>query len=249
MVVALAEDAQGTLWALTPRRVAAFGHGGYRDFILPPAVSIRTSSSGAIFALPNGNIMLGKNATILDPHSVKFSGFEHPEGRTVAMVVPASPDETWLVSYDPQEENAAYLQRFDGERFRAEVRYSTEVCTPNVRGIAELSSGDIWIGGTMGLCIVSKGQSLAVEPPEAFGTQVHALHADADGSILAGGQKGLFRVSAGIWTPVVSRVDRVRDIFPTGMAATGWRRRLGWCLLALKRRSKTMSKRDFRRRS
>ena len=216
MVLALAEDAQGTLWALTPRRVAAFGQGGYRDFILPPAASIRTSSSGALFALPNGNIMLGKNATVLDPHSGKFSQFQHPDGRVVAMVVPDSPDETWLVSYDPQEENAGYLQRFDGEQLRAEVKYSTEVCTPNVRGIAELPSGDVWIGGTMGLCIVSNGQSLAVEPPEAFGTQIHALHANADGSILAGGQKGMFRVSAGIWTPVVSRVDRVRDILPDG---------------------------------
>ncbi len=218
MVLAMAEDAEGTLWALTPRRVASFEKGRYRDFIVPPWASIRTSSTGALFALPNGNILVGKSAIVLDPRSGEFSGFQHPQGRRIGMVVPDTPDETWLVSYDPQEETAGYLERYDGERLRAEIKYSTEVCTPNVRGIAELPSGEVWIGGTMGLCVVANGKSIAVQPPEEFGTQIHALHLDTDGSMLAGGQKGMFRIRAGKWTPVVSRVDRVRDILPDGLA-------------------------------
>jgi signal transduction histidine kinase/CheY-like chemotaxis protein len=151
------EASTGALYALHERGLLQRGAEGWTLNPVPAAFIIDPGPATNLAELSDGRLVLGAtvstgtgDATLLfDPARRRFTPLEHPEGRRVRMIGPASPGMAWLAT---RSGSHFRLERYDGRRFMPVL---------NVEGA--------WLGGGMPRTLLELGSGDLLLAPDGTG--------------------------------------------------------------------------------
>ena len=223
VVSSISEDRAGNLWFLSAHDLIRYDNSTWTSFPLP-----RGETAWAIFTegpgvLPDGRLVIltsGSHWLIFDPERHTFHTVEHPGKRTLRLFVPGPDGRLIAETYPAGSSKGMTLESFDGHEFREFL--GPGKLRDDLRNILVQSNGEIWAGGTSFLGVYRNSRQLGSNTAsgmvemgahEGFKDQgAFYIYADPSGSLLAGGQDGLYSEKNGKWHLIRSGLDRVRNI-------------------------------------
>ena len=140
---------------------------------MPPIQPSRPATNVA--ELADGRILVGATLAsgttdttlVFDPARAEYAAVEHPDGRVVRMIGPASGGAAWVVT---SIEGEARLERFDGHRFTPVVGVQGAWMRGGMpRTILELAGGDLLlVPDGQGIGWVRQGRHDVIGPAEGY---------------------------------------------------------------------------------
>ncbi|OLH08281.1 histidine kinase, partial [Xanthomonas oryzae pv. oryzae] len=199
MVLALAQDRQGFIWAATGDGLARYDGIGLQVWQHDPHVasSIPGNEVETLFVDDRDRVWVGVNGSppsMLDATRTAFTRFPN--------VGAACDGQVWALA---QAQGAIWIGTSSGGLCRREEngRVTTFRATPDaadglpsntIMSMVTDARGRLWIGTDSGL-VMRDGERFVRIAPDRLGTTVFKLSKDADGTLWVGTSKGLYRVT------------------------------------------------------
>ncbi|MGS0603551.1 ATP-binding protein [Xanthomonas oryzae pv. oryzicola] len=199
MVLALAQDRQGFIWAATGDGLARYDGIGLQVWQHDPHVasSIPGNEVETLLVDDRDRVWVGVNGSppsMLDATRTAFTRFPN--------VGAACDGQVWALA---QAQGAIWIGTSSGGLCRREEngRVTTFRATPDaadglpsntIMSMVTDARGRLWIGTDSGL-VMRDGERFVRIAPDRLGTTVFKLSKDADGTLWVGTSKGLYRVT------------------------------------------------------
>jgi len=214
VVNAISEDRAGNLWFLAAHELIRYDNTSWASFPLPKgetAWAIFTEGPGV---LPDGRLVILTTAShwlIFDPKRRTFSVTVHPEKRTLRLFVPGPGGSLIAETYPAGSSSGMTLESYDGKGFRPFVGPGN--LPDDLRNLRVRSNGEVWAGGNGFFGVYRDSRYRAIGEGDGYRDPgAYYIYEDASGTLLAGGQDGLYQMDAGKWRRIRSGLDRVRNI-------------------------------------
>jgi signal transduction histidine kinase/CheY-like chemotaxis protein len=218
-VHAAIEDRQGRLWFAATDYLLELDGAVWKRHRIPTGLRTHTTQTASVMESPNGRVVincLAQDQTDLmlefDPRSGEFHAIHPPEGREIVLMAPRRAGGLWAATL-AKNLPGFRLEIYDGKGLTPFLDLGKEWIGGDVRAIVERSNGECWLGGINGGCLYRGGRlthpfvkDLGFTDSGAF-----TLHELPDGTLLAGGRRGVFRWTGSSWQLLRSGLDRVRS--------------------------------------
>ena len=217
LINAITDDAAGNVWFLSPKTLIRLQGDQWTKYPLPGGQRPSNTLTDALRALPDGRIAIlsGIPGTVLvfDPGTARFKLVRHPEGRKIRPFLPRR-DGGFLVQTQVQDDLAAWrFETFDGNEFHPFLAPENTSLNTDLRALCATSDGDLWIGGSSGLGVYSKGKYRSVRAADGFTlTGAFSLFEPSPGRLWVGGRLEIQEFDGHRWTSVHKGFDRVRNM-------------------------------------
>jgi diguanylate cyclase (GGDEF)-like protein len=228
VVNSITEDRSGNIWFLSARNLIRYDNSTWTAYPLPKGESAWAVFTDSLAVLPNGQIVVLTSAAhwlIFDPAKGSFRVLQHPRNR-ILRVFQQQPDGSLIAeTYPAGSSTGMTLERYDGKDFQPYL--GTGYLHDDLRYIHVRPNGEIWAGGTSFFGVVKHSapddSAPVVSAPNlardltTAGNGYHDpggyyIFDDPSGSLIAGGQGGLYRKEGEKWRLIRGNLDRVRNI-------------------------------------
>ncbi len=215
-VNSIIEDTRHRIWFARPTSLVSFDGEHWRTFPLPTGDIQNYTNTDALCPLKDGRIVIkvaeDSYLLVFDPERQSFARYSHPGGKLIRTIVPRKDGTVWVVTQTPGSMQS-FLETFDGRNFRNPFSTASIFDITDLRTVCETSNGDLWVGGTRSLGVLSRGRFRFVGARDGYTANgAFVIHEKTDGSILAGGRDKLFEFDGKSWQVVRSHLDRIRSI-------------------------------------
>jgi len=210
------EGQDGSLWFGSPTVLARLRGDRWKVFPLPKQSGFQDSELAGVFAAPNGALLFNTTA----PDSLRFWWPETGKIETVSIALPfrfqrmikRDGKSVWVfIKHDT--EPYSLLKIFDGTRFQDFLKIETKWGLGNIRAVHVDSNGDVWLGGSGGFGVYSKGKFRPVGAEQGYtDSGCFLLVKLPDGRLLASGRNRLMQFDGKRWTLLRDKLDRARAI-------------------------------------
>jgi signal transduction histidine kinase/CheY-like chemotaxis protein len=218
-VHAAMEDRQGRLWFAATDYLLELDGAVWKRHRIPSGLRTHTTQTASVMESPNGRVVvncLAQDQTDLilefDQGSGEFHTIHQPEGREIVLMAPRRAGGLWAATL-AENLPGFRLEIYDGKGLTPFLDLGKEWEGGDVRSIVERSNGELWIEGINGGCLYRGGRlthpfvkDLGYTDSGAF-----TLYEMRDGTLLAGGRRGVFRWVGSSWTLLRRGLDRVRS--------------------------------------
>jgi signal transduction histidine kinase len=217
------EAGDGTLYALHERGLLQRGGTGWTLNPVPPAFIIAPGPATNIAELADGRIVLGATVTtgtadatlVFDPVERRFTPVEHPDGRIVRMIGPASGGMAWVVT---RSNSDFRLERYDGRRFTTEISVQGDWLRGGMpRTILELGGGDLLLAPDgAGIGLLRKGRREVLGAAQGYtGSGSFAALEVSPGRFWFGDRDSVISYDGQRWETLRTGLQTVRAIVRT----------------------------------
>ncbi|MCX6598751.1 MAG: ATP-binding protein [Acidobacteria bacterium] len=233
-------DRQGNHWFMGRNSLLRSRPGLIREYPLPAGI-VNDSLRGTNLALlADGRLLLhphtNKALIVFDPASGHFTPVPDLPGFRVLQFFPRR-DGSALVALRQSSTGEGFFSAFDGDHFGTLQKAGGSLTVGHPRDFLETRTGELWLGGTLGIIHVSHGQrqewsKLAAEDFKG----AYAFIEEDDGSVLIAARPSLYRWRNGTFSREPGYPKNIRSfaLLPDGhlVAAGGdgvfMRREYGW---------------------
>jgi diguanylate cyclase (GGDEF)-like protein len=232
VVNAITEDRAGNVWFLSAQNLIRYDNSTWTAYPLPKGETAWAVFTDALAVLPDGRLVILTSAShwlIFDPAKGTFHVLQHPRNRTLR-VFQQQPDGSLIAeTYPAGSSTGMTLESFDGKEFHPYLGpgYLGDLRTIHVR-----PNGEIWAGSTSFFGVFRDSRVSGSAPdgsapdgsaPTAVTKQITAadgyrdrggyyIFDDPSGSLIVGGQDGIYLSEGEKWRRIRAGLDRVRNI-------------------------------------
>jgi diguanylate cyclase (GGDEF)-like protein len=223
VVNAITEDRSGNIWFLSAQNLIRYDNATWTAYPLPKGETAWAVFTEALAVLPDGRFVVLTSAShwlIFDPAKGTFHVMQHPQNR-ILRVFQQQPDGTLIAeTYPARSSTGMTLESFDGKDFHPYL--GPGYLPDDLRNIHVRPNGEIWAGSTSFFGVVGDSR-VPGSAPVAARNQAKAstgyhdpgeyyIFDDKSGSLIAGGQDGLYQREGEKWRLIRGDLDRVRNI-------------------------------------
>jgi len=220
LVNSISEDRSGNLWFLSAHNLIRYDNSAWAVFPLPKGLTSWDVFTEGPAVLPDGRLVILTNSgwQIFDPDRRTFEALKHPGKRTLRLFVQGADGKLIAETYPPGSSVGMTLESFDGHEFRPYL--GPERLPDDLRTLGVRPNGELWAGTTRsfgvyrnsdapgsGSRFIQQGPSDGYQDPGAY-----YIYQDPSGSLIVGGQDGIYQLEGTRWRSLLTGLDRVRNI-------------------------------------
>jgi signal transduction histidine kinase/CheY-like chemotaxis protein len=216
------EDRQGRLWFAATDYLLELDGAAWKRHRMPPGLRTHATQTASLMESPDGCVVVNGLAQDesdvmleFDQRSGAFHAIQPPEGRQIVLMSPRKSGGLWAFTL-ADHARGLRMEVYDGKGLTPFLNMGMEWDGGDLRSIIERPHGEFWFGGING-GLLYRGGSFTNPFVKAMGYAdggAFTLHEAPDGTLLAGGRDGVFRLTGSSWTLLRRGLDRVRSFLP-----------------------------------